>query len=140
MVCNRKSTLMAVNTAAQDVSANSFITYTTSNKTGCSICFTNGGNAVTLKQGLYLINVSADLLGTAAGEATLQLIKNGTVVPGAAAAATLAAGDMSNVAFAAVIDVNPSCRCVDNTTMLQVQLQNIAATVDNAIMTVVKLA
>lgn len=140
MVCNRKSSLMAVNTTAQDLPIDGLITYATSNKTGCSIGFTNGSNAVALRQGLYLVNVSADLLGTAAGEATLQLLKNGTAIPGAKAVTTLAAGGVSNVSFSAVIDVGPSCQCVDNTTTLQAQLQNIAATVNNTVMTVAKLA
>lgn len=99
MVCNRKSSLMAVNTTAQDLPIDGLITYATSNKTGCSIGFTNGSNAVALRQGLYLVNVSADLLGTAAGEATVQLLRNGTAIPGAKAVATLAAGGVSNVSF-----------------------------------------
>ena len=70
----------------------------------------------------------------------MQLLKNGTAIPGAKAVTTLAAGGVSNVSFSTIIDVGPSCKCVDNTTTLQAQLQNIAATVNNAVITVVKLA
>lgn len=140
MVCNRKSTLMAINTAPQTIPVNGFLEYTASSKTGCSINFTNGSNAIHLNCGLYQINVSAEVLGTDAGEGILQLLRNGAVIPGAEGGATLTVGDISNIAFSAIIDVPPSCRCVNNSTMLQIQLLNVAATVNNVVVTVVKLA
>lgn len=140
MVYNRKSTLMATNTAPQAVSANGLLEYAAASKTGCSIGFTNGSNAINLSCGLYQVHVSAEVLGTDAGEGVLQLLRNGVAVSGAEGSATLTAGNISNVAFSAIIDVPPSCRCVNNNTTLQVQLLNVAATINNAVITVVKLA
>lgn len=48
------------------------------------------------------------------------------------------AGDTSNVAFSAIVNVNPSCRCTDNTTVLQLQVLDVNVTVENAVVTVVK--
>lgn len=140
MSCHKRSTLSAVATAAQITAVNDFVSFPTANRTGCCIHFTNGGNTVTLEAGLYLINFNADLLGTSAGETVMQLVKNGVIVPGAEGGATLSSGDVSNVAFSYILSVPPSCCCVNNSTSIQVQLLETAATINNASLTIVKLA
>ena len=77
MTCYRKSTLNAVNTTAQTLAANSLIALTSANVTGQSIAFTAGTTPATLqKAGLYLVAFNANLVGTAVGAVTLQLLNN----------------------------------------------------------------
>lgn len=145
MTCYRKSTLNAINTTAQALTANSLVTFTSANVTGQSIAFTAGTTPATLqKAGLYLVTFSANLLGTAAGNVTLQLLNNNNAVAGANATVTTADGDNYNVNFTTVVEVsgNCSCPCMTNTNNvnLQVQLQTTGVTVNTADLVIVKLA
>lgn len=126
--------LMAVVNAPQAVTAGGIINLTTQVQRGC--CARNNAGAIELKCGCYLVNVSASITGT--GTATIQLNNNGVAIQSAKATETLTAGDTSNVAFSAIVNVNPSCRCTDNTTVLQLQVLDVNVTVENAVVTVVK--
>ena len=56
MICNQKSALTTVATAAQTVAANGFVGFPTNNLlTGVSIKHTAGSTSVNLIQGLYLV-------------------------------------------------------------------------------------
>lgn len=126
--------LMAVVNAPQSVTAGGLINLTTQVQKCC--CAKNNAGAIELKPGRYLVNVSASITGT--GTATIQLNNNGVAIQSAKATETLVTGDTSNVAFSAVVIVNPSCRCTDNTTVLQLQVLDVNVTVENAVVTVVK--
>lgn len=141
MTCfSRKSSLTAVNTTAQPLTINNLVPLVELNKTGRSIEFNGGISPIKLlNSGLYLINVTANLLGTAAGIVTLQLLNNNTKVQGATASVTTAVGDTYNVSFTALIDIPPSCRCSSNVANLQVQLQTTDVTVSDISVAVVKL-
>ena len=129
---------MAINTTEQAVATNGIVGLATGKTTGCSISYVNGSNAVTLKNpGLYYVSVHANVEGTAAGTATLQLLNNNVAV--AAATTTLANGSTSNMSFDAVINVLPSCNCINNKGLLQVQL-SAAATINSIEVVVIKLA
>lgn len=140
MRCYKKSSVMAINTTEQAVATNGIVGLATGKTTGCSISYVNGSNAVTLKNpGLYYVSVHANVEGTAAGTATLQLLNNNVAVAGAAATTTLANGSTSNMSFDAVINVLPSCNCINNKGLLQVQL-SAAATINSIEVVVIKLA
>lgn len=140
MICNQKSALTTVTTAAQAVAANGFVNFPTNNLlTGVAIGHVAGSNAVNLIRGLYLVTLNADVTPTAAGDIGLQLVRNGAVVPGAEATVTGATGDTYNVSFATLIRVLPSCCVINNNSMLQVQT-TAAGTITNASLSVVKMA
>ena len=133
--------LNAVNTATQAVVANGFIAYTATNvKQGCGIKFNDGSNTISLKgNGIYLVEVNADVVPTNAELITMQLLKNNVVVPAAKATVTGVASSTSSLSFSTLIKVPCSCNCVDNTANLQVQLTALA-NVTNASIVVVRVA
>ena len=133
--------LNAVNTATQAVVANGFIAYTATNvKQGCGIKFNDGSNTISLKgNGIYLVEVNADVVPTNAELITMQLLKNNVVVPAAKATVTGVASSTSSLSFSTLIKVPCSCNCVDNTANLQVQLTALA-NVTNASIIVVRIA
>lgn len=133
--------LNAVNTAIQAVVANGFIAYTATNvKQGCGIKFNDGSNTISLKgNGIYLVEVNADVVPTNAGLISMQLLKNNVVVPAAKATVTGVASSTASLSFTTLIKVPCSCNCVDNTANLQVQLTALA-NVTNASITVVRVA
>lgn len=140
MICNQKSALTTVATAAQTVAANGFVNFPTNNLlTGVAIGHATGATTVNLLRGLYLVTLNADVTPTSAGDIGLRLIRNGVAVPGAEATVTGATGDTYNVSFATLIRVLPSCCVINNNSMLQVQA-TAAGTITNASLSVVKMA
>ena len=133
--------LNAVNTATQAVVANGFIAYTATNvKQGCGIKFNDGSNTISLKgNGIYLVEVNADVVPTNAELISMQLLKNNVVVPAAKATVTGVASSTSSLSFSTLIKVPCSCNCGDNTANLQVQLTALA-NVTNASIVVVRVA
>ena len=133
--------LNAVNTATQAVVANGFIAYTATNvKQGCGIRFNDGSNTISLKgNGIYLVEVNADVVPTNAELISMQLLKNNVVVPAAKATVTGVASSTSSLSFSTLIKIPCSCNCVDNTANLQVQLTALA-NVTNASIVVVRIA
>lgn len=133
--------LNAVNTATQAVVENGFIVYTATNvKQGCGIRYNDGSNTISLKgNGIYLVEVNADVVPTNAGLISMQLLKNNVVVPAAKATVTGVASSTSSLSFSTLIKVPCSCNCVDNTANLQVQLTALA-NVTNASIVVVRIA
>ena len=133
--------LNAVNTATQAVVENGFIVYTATNvKQGCGIRYNDGSNTISLKgNGIYLVEVNADVIPTNAGLISMQLLKNNVVVPAAKATVTGVASSTSSLSFSTLIKVPCSCNCVDNTANLQVQLTALA-NVTNTSIVVVRIA
>lgn len=142
MTCNfYKSALSAVNTTSQTVAADGFVDFNSNSLlTGCAIQHIAGSNSIVLvKPGLYSVSFNADLVPTAAGDITLQLVANGVNVAGAEATVTGTTTDTANVGFSTVVRVRPNCPAVDNTTTLQVEV-SVAGTISNANISIVKLA
>lgn len=139
--CNQRPALTAVTVADQTVAAEGFLDFNTNSvRNGCSVVHVAGSNSITLaSDGLYLVTFNGNVTPTAAGDITLQLISNGTVVPGAEATITGAAADIYNISFSTLVKELPSCCAIDNTTVLQVQ-SSAAATVNNASITIIKVA
>lgn len=137
-----KSTLNTSNSASQALAVNNFVAFNTNNvSTGCAISHGVGSSTISLNQpGIYKVDFNANILGTAAGIVTLQLLNNNVAVAGALTSETFSVGTTDNVSFSTLIRVRPSCPCVTNVANLQVQLQTTAATLTNANVTVVKLA
>lgn len=143
MTCYRKSTLNAINTTAQALTANSLVAFNSANVTGQSIAFTAGTTpAVLQKAGLYLVTVNANLLGTAAGPVTLQLLNNNNAIAGASATVTTADATEYTASITTVIEVPCSCPCtpIANNVSLQLQVQTTGVTVNSVDLVAVKLA
>lgn len=108
--------------------------------TGYTVNHVDGSPSFTLtKPGYYYVTFNADVLGTAAGDVTAELINGTTAVPGATATVTIAVGDTANIAFATIIRVLPSCAAIDNTTILTVLNSGVAVTYTNANINITKL-
>lgn len=139
----QKSALDAVTIAAQEFTAatGGTLEFNQNNVwTGRSIFHTGGASVKLLKAGLYLVAVDADVLATAAGEVTLQLLDSNVAVPGAQATYTATAGETEHVSFEALVHVPFSCCGYNtNTGNLTVGI-DAAATVTNAHIVVAKLA
>lgn len=143
MTCYRKSTLNAINTTAQALTANSLVAFTSANVTGQSIAFTAGTTPATLqKAGLYLVTVNANLLGTAAGPVTLQLLNNNNAIAGASATVTTADATEYTASITTIIEVPCTCPCTPtaNNVNVQLQVQTTGVTVNTADLVIVKLA
>lgn len=143
MTCYRKSTLNAINTTAQALTANSLVAFTSANVTGQSIAFTAGTTPATLqKAGLYLVTVNANLLGTAAGPVTLQLLNNNNAIAGASATVTTADATEYTASITTIIEVPCTCPCTPtaNNVNVQLQIQTTGVTVNTADLVIVKLA
>ena len=108
--------------------------------TGCTVSHTAGTPTISLvKPGYYYVTFNADVTGTTAGDVTAQLINGATPVPGAEATTTVTVGGVSNIAFATIIKVLPSCSVIDNTTTLTVLNSGIAVDYTNANINITKL-
>ena len=108
--------------------------------TGCTVKHVDGSPSFTLtKPGYYYVTFNADVLGTAAGDVTEELINGAVAVPGATATTTIAIGETANVAFATIIRVLPSCAAIDNTTTLTILNTGVAVTYTNANINITKL-
>lgn len=108
--------------------------------TGCTVKHVDGSASFTLtKPGYYYITFNADVLGTAAGDITAELINGTTSVPGATATTTIAVGETASIAFSTIIRVLPSCAAIDNTTTLTVLNSGVAATYSTANINITKL-
>jgi hypothetical protein len=108
--------------------------------TGCTVKHAGGSPSFTLtKPGYYYVTFNADVLGTAAGDVTAELINGSVAVPGATATTTIAVGDTASIAFATIVRVLPSCAAIDNTTTLTVLNSGVGVTYTNANINITKL-
>ena len=108
--------------------------------TGCTV--TRNGDTFQLnKPGYYYVTFNADVAATETlGELTIELFNNGVEVVGAEATETATvAGNVSNLAFATIIRVPPSCCAIDNTARLTLVNTGVAATITNVNINITKL-
>lgn len=108
--------------------------------TGCTVKHVDGSASFTLtKPGYYYVTFNADILGTAAGNVTAELINGSVAVPGATATTTIAIGETESIAFATIVRVLPSCAAIDNTTTLTILNTGVEVTYTNANINITKL-
>lgn len=102
---------------------------------GCN-CNLNGSGIAINGQGYYDVDVSVEAVPSAAGTVTVQLLKDGVAVPGATAAATVAAAaDVVTLAFPATVRLG----CCSTGSVLTLLLTGAAATVNNVAARVEKI-
>lgn len=108
--------------------------------TGCTVKHVDGSASFTLtKPGYYYVTFNANVLGTAAGNVTAELINGSVAVPGATATTTIAIGETESIAFATIVRVLPSCAAIDNTTTLTILNTGVEVTYTNANINITKL-
>ncbi len=102
---------------------------------GCN-CNLNGNGITINGQGYYDVDVSVEAVPDAAGTVTVQLLKDGVAVPGATAAATVAAvANTVTLAFPATVRLG----CCSTGSVLTLLLTGAASTVNNVAARVEKI-
>lgn len=102
---------------------------------GCN-CNLNGNGIAINGQGYYDVDVSVEAVPDAAGTVTVQLLKDGVAVPGATAAATVAAvANTVTLAFPATVRLG----CCSTGSVLTLLLTGAASTVNNVAARVEKI-
>lgn len=102
---------------------------------GCN-CNLNGNGIAINGQGYYDVDVSVEAVPDAAGTVTVQLLKDGVAVPGATAAATVAAvANTVTLAFPATVRLG----CYSTGSVLTLLLTGAAATVNNVALRVQRI-
>ena len=102
---------------------------------GCN-CNLNGNGIAINGQGYYDVDVSVEAVPDAAGTVTVQLLKDGIAVPGATAAATVAAvANTVTLAFPATVRLG----CCSTGSVLTLLLTGAASTVNNVAARVEKI-
>ena len=102
---------------------------------GCN-CNLNGNGIAINGQGYYDVDVSVEAVPDAAGTVTVQLLKDGVAVPGATAAATVAAvANTVTLAFPATVRLG----CFSTGSVLTLLLTGAASTVNNVAARVEKI-
>ena len=133
--------ISSYNSTTQEVVVNGILSFSTDRiLTGCTA--TRNGQTFQLnKPGYYYITFNADGAATTTpGDIVVVLQNNGISVPGAIATYTAtAADDATNLAFATIIKVPPSCCAVDNTVNLTLVNTGVAATFTNVNINITKL-
>lgn len=116
-------------------------------KNSCGVkTFDFNANSIALQQqGMYKITVSATFNGTAAGTATIQLLENGIVVPGALASHTIttAGTEIRSISFDYFVLVDSACLLGNvSTAAKNISLQNtgVGTTITSLIVNVIKVS
>lgn len=139
--CNRKSTINANFAASQAVAVDSVFNFPNVTRTGSSIV-SNGSGSFTLDNaGLYLIIASVSGAGAAAGNLSIQINRNGVLIPGTVQVAnSTAVTDIVNLTTATIVDIPRSCACINNDAVITIVNSGIAGTFVNGAIQIIKLA
>ena len=139
--CNKKSTINANFAASQAVVVDSVFNFPNVTRTGSSIV-SNGSGSFTLDNaGLYLIIASVSGAGAAAGNLSIQINRNGVLIPGTVQVAnSTAVTDIVNLTTATIVDIPRSCACINNDAVITIVNSGIAGTFVNGAIQIVKLA
>lgn len=104
------------------------------------------GDSISLQQkGMYKVSVSATFNAAAAGDITLQLLENGTAIPGALATETIttATTEIRSISFDYFIVVDRTCVLGNLSTLVKsLSIQNTgtaSANITSLIVNIVKL-
>nr|DAJ99928.1 MAG TPA: BclA protein [Caudoviricetes sp.] len=138
-----KSTLFAYTQTSQNVLTNGDINFSNAYNTGCSIRFVPGSTQVNIKTpGLYYVTFNGyGAESETAGNITVQMSRNGVLVPGAIASANSSAvTGLESLSFSTIVRVSPSCSCVDNNTTLTFVNTGVNTTFANTAITIVRVA
>lgn len=127
----------------QTVATDGIIIFNTNRvQTGCTATHAAGTGSISLnKPGFYLVHFNGDAAESGvAGDITVQLFKNGILVPGAEATEdSTAVTDIANLSFEAIIRVTPDCLSCGTSVSLTFVDTGVAAAFSNVEVVVTKL-
>ena len=129
-----KNVTVATNTGVP-FNSTSLIKGCTSTKTGVSTITLN-------KAGVYMLEFDAAVAGTVGGTISVQLSKNGTLMPEAFTAETAAdTTDLHSISFQTLVQVNHdnSCRCSDSGTVVEIINTGVPALYTHANIVITKI-
>lgn len=133
-----KSNLYAVNTVSTSILANGELTLPTLvRRYGCAVNLS--GNTITLNEpGYYLVNVSTTFTAPDIGDVVINLLANGSTVPGGTASTTIstAATQIAELSISSIVRVF----CGSTPTTLSLVNAGVAITSSNIAVNVVKIA
>ena len=129
----------------QTIAANDLLSFSVNDiLTGCTVLHSSGSTSFKLNRpGFYYVSFTGvgAITGATAGAITVNLLRNGTVVPGATSTQESAsATGTRTVNFSKIIQVLPSCCAVNNTTTLAFQNAGLETTFSNVNVVITKLA
>ena len=135
--------LNAYTNTSQSISAGNPIPFNTNRYRTCKcISHSAGSSSITLNcPGYYIVSFSGTATATTSGTEPIivQLANNGTAVPAGNASALSAANTPVSLSFTTAVKVLASCCAVDNTTVLSVLNNGIAADFTNVEIVVKKV-
>lgn len=117
----------AVNTDSQSVAVGNAISFGSTVRHLGSNCNVVGGKLLIEGTGFYGIDTNITFSASAAGTATINLYKDGVMIPGATASVTTIGDDVYSISIPAVI--RQKCCCESSITAI---LTGVAATVASA--------
>ena len=125
--------------SGQVVTANNLINFIKDYDKPCNgISLENGNTIEIVCPGVYFVSCMVTLTATAAGTFTIQLLNNGTAIPGALASTTVAEGSVYTLPISKLIRVNNSCPVVNSQANLTVQVTSGSGTITNANISVIQ--
>lgn len=115
--------------------------YNVSLRKGCTVELDSPGTVQLNKKGIYMVEVDAAGIPTAAGLMSIQLSKDGVLQPQAQSAVTGTAAQVSNMSFKTLVQVKEdnTCSCCTSPTMVRVVNTGVPATYSIANICVTKI-
>ena len=139
--------LFTYTNTSQTVAQNSAIAFNTNSiQTGCTATHNTNSTSISLnKPGIYMVSFNSDAVAAGtAGNITVQLFGNGTLIAGAESTAySGATTDIMNPNFTALVRVTPNCCCASTGNVPYVLTfvnTGVEATFSNVAVTVTKVA
>lgn len=105
----RKTIGRFVNTTPTAVAVNTNLTFSNNTISTNCIGYASDGSITLRAPGVYRVSANFVVTSTAGGTATINMLENGALVPGATASATVAAGAIEDLAFTTVTTVRSEC-------------------------------
>ena len=134
-----KSAINMTNTNRQEIAQNGLISFANFQRTGTSLGFSNNG-AVIRNNGEYRGIVSITATPTDAGVVTAKLQLKGAIIQGATASATATAGGTVNLTIPFIFCHCDCCCSMQSDTILSVVNTGVAASIDNIILSMERIA
>lgn len=129
-----KSLLYGVNRTPQTIVVGDRVNFgSIVRRYGCNLNL-SGGEVLVTGEGYYDVDASITFVAGAAGIATITLLKDGSVIPGAGASATVADGDTVTLVVPPSV-IREKCNCESTITAV---ISGVIGVINNATIRVVK--
>ena len=109
---------------------------------GCTAFKTDISTITLNKSGVYMVSFDASVAGTVGGTVSVQLSKNGVLMPEATTAETADnTTDLHSISFQTLVQVNQdnSCKCSDSGTVISIVNTGVSALFNQANLVITKI-